>query len=299
MSASAAIAFTGVGKDYGRTRALSDLTLEVAPGETLGVLGPNGAGKTSAIRILLDLIRPTEGRAAILGHDCQRDGRAARAGVGYLPGDVHLPAHLDGRALLARMAAVRGRAAGPARVSTLTERLGADLGRRVGELSKGNRQAVAILLALAHRPPVLILDEPTSGLDPIRQREVLEILAEEAAAGAAVFFSSHLLTEVEHACRRVAVLRAGRLVALDTVAAITGSARHRYEVVLHRPLPPAPFTAPGVVEVARAGDALQLEVAGEAGALIAALAPLRVRSLRSLQTGLEDAVLHLYRDAPP
>ncbi|MEQ9093740.1 MAG: ABC transporter ATP-binding protein, partial [Miltoncostaeaceae bacterium] len=182
---------------------------------------------TTAIRILLDLIRPTAGRAEILGHDCQRDGPAARSAVGYLPGDVQLPSRLDGGFLLARAGAVRGRAADPARVAALTERLGADLGRRVGELSKGNRQAVAILLALAHRPRVLVMDEPTSGLDPIRQREVLTILREEAAGGVAVFFSSHILGEVEHACRRVAILRAGRLVALDEVAAIAGAARRR------------------------------------------------------------------------
>lgn len=293
-----AIAFAGAGKDYGRVRALADLTLAVAPGEILGVLGPNGAGKTTAIRILLDLIRPTAGRASIMGHDCQADGRAARAAVGYLPGEVTLPGRLRGGELLARAGAVRGAGADPDRVAALSERLSADLTRPTRELSKGNRQALAILLALAHRPRVLIMDEPTSGLDPIRRREVLTLLGEEAAAGTAVFFSSHVLAEVEHACHRVAVLRAGRLIALDAVAAITGAARRRFEVVLHPPLPPAPLEAPGVREVARSGETLELELTGDADALIAALHPLRVRSLRSLQTGLEDAVLHLYGEGP-
>ncbi|MFP5450799.1 MAG: ABC transporter ATP-binding protein [Thermoleophilia bacterium] len=292
----AAIVMEGLTKDYGRTLALSDLSLEVQRGEILGFLGPNGAGKTTAIRIVLDLIRATAGRASVMGHDCHRDSVAARAQVGYLPGDVHLPPNLRGDEFIRRLGALRPREIDPKRLEVLGRRLGADLTRRTGELSKGNKQAVALLAALADRPPVLILDEPTGGLDPIRQHEVLAILAEEASAGTAVFFSSHVLSEVEHACERVAVLRAGRLMAIDSVARITGSARQRFEVVFAGDGPPARLDAPGVTELSRTGRTLVVEVTGEADAFIKALAAHRVASLHAVQTGLEEAVLHLYRD---
>jgi ABC-2 type transport system ATP-binding protein len=296
---SAAIIMEGLTKDYGRTLALSDLSLEVEQGEILGFLGPNGAGKTTAIRIVLDLIRPSAGRASVMGHDCHRDSVAARAQVGYLPGDVHLPPNLRGDQFIRRIAALRPRPIDPARVEALGRRLGADLSRRTGELSKGNKQAVALLAALADRPPVLILDEPTGGLDPIRQHEVLAILAEEAAAGVAVFFSSHVLSEVEHVCERVAVLRAGRLMAVDSVARITGSARQRFEVVFAGDGPPGPLRAPGVTELSRTGRTVVVEVTGEVDGLIKALASHRVASLHAVQTGLEEAVLHLYREETP
>ena len=297
---SAAIVMEGLTKDYGRVLALSDLSLEVQRGEILGFLGPNGAGKTTAIRILLDLIRATAGRASVMGHDSRRHSLAARAQVGYLPGDVRLPGHLRGDEILGRIARLRPRTIDARRLEDLTRRLGADLTRRTGELSKGNKQAVAILLALADRPPVLVLDEPTGGLDPIRQREVLGILAEEAAAGTAVFFSSHVLSEVEHVCERVAVLREGRLMAVDTVANITGRALQRFEVVFADD-PPAGdgLDAAGVRVVSRGGRSVVVEVEGDVDAFVKALATHRVASLHPVQTGLEEAVLHLYRDGGP
>mgnify|MGYP001375968328 CR=1 FL=1 len=294
----AAIALRGVSKDYGTVRALSDLTLDVHRGEILGVLGPNGAGKTTAIRILLDLIRPSAGSARVMGHDCHHDSVAARAHIGYLPGDVHLPAHLSGRRLISRLGAVRTRPIDPGRLETLARRLGADLNRPLGELSKGNRQAVALVAALADHPPVLILDEPTSGLDPLRQHEVLTILLEEARAGCAVFFSSHALSEVEHVCRRVAVLRAGRLMAVEEVARLTGAARQRCEVVFATD-PPPHITAPGVSELERTARTVTFAVTGEADGFIKALAAHRVSAIRTVQTGLEEAILHLYRDGEP
>jgi ABC-2 type transport system ATP-binding protein len=291
-----AIAMEGLTKDYGRTPALSDLTLRVERGEILGFLGPNGAGKTTAVRILLDLIRPTAGRAAIMGHDCRGESVAARSQVGYLAGDVTLPAHLRGDEIIRRVSRLRPRGIDGRRLEALAERLGAQLDRKIGELSKGNTQAIAILAALADRAPVLILDEPTAGLDPIRQHEVLAILAEEAARGTAVFFSSHVLSEVEHVCERVAVLRDGRLMAVDTVAEITGRARQRIEVVFSGDGAGAVAGAPGVREVSRAGRAVVFEITGEADAFIKALAAHRVASVRPVQTGLEEAILHLYRD---
>jgi len=296
---SAAIVMEGLTKDYGPVLALSDLSLEVERGEILGFLGPNGAGKTTAIRILLDLIRETEGRASVMGYDSRRQSVAARSQVGYVPGDVRLPVHLRGDEILRRLARLRRRSIDAGRLEDLTRRLGADFTRRTGELSKGNRQAVALLLALADRPPVLVLDEPTGGLDPIRQHEVLAILAEEAAAGTAVFFSSHVLSEVEHVCERVAVLREGRLMTVDTVANITGRALQRFEVIFAGDAPADGPEAAGVRVLSRGGRSLVVEVEGEVDAFVKALAAHRVVSLHPVQTGLEDAVLHLYQDGRP
>ena len=293
---SAAIVMEGLTKDYGRVLALSDLSLEVERGEILGFLGPNGAGKTTAIRILLDLIRATGGRASVMGYDSRRRSVDARSQVGYVPGDVRLPAHLRGDEILRRILRLRGRSVDARHLDQLVRRLGADFARPTGELSKGNRQAIALLLALADRPPVLVLDEPTGGLDPIRQHEVLTILAEEAAAGTAVFFSSHVLSEVEHVCDRVAVLRKGRLLTVDSVANITGMALQRFEVVFAGEPPAAGLETNGVRVLSAGPRGLVVEVEGEVDAFIKALAAHRVVSLRPVQTGLEDAVLHLYRN---
>ncbi len=292
----AAIRLEHLTKDYGRLRALDDVSLEVAPGEIVGFLGPNGSGKSTAIRVVLDLIRATAGRASILGHDCERDGLAARSHLGYLAGDVRLPPRLTGVALITRLAALGSRRVDPARLEMLARRLGADLHRRTGQLSKGNRQAVALVAALATDPPVLVLDEPTGGLDPIRQHELLAILGEVAAAGTAVFFSSHVLSEVEHVCDRVAVLRAGRLIAVDSVAHIVGAARQRIEVTFADDAPGAALDVPGVRELTRTGRVAVFEVTGDADAFVKALAGHRVARLRPIQTGLDEAVRHLYCD---
>ena len=201
-----AIRTDGLTKRYGRVLALDGLALEVERGEVFGFLGPNGAGKTTTIRLLLDLIRPTAGRASILGHDCQRESLAARAQVGYLPGDLRLYDGLTARQHVALAARLRGARPDWRWVGELAERLGLDLDRKAGALSRGNKQKVGILLALFARPPVLILDEPTSGLDPLVQHAVHELLVEEARRGTAVFFSSHVMSEVERVCSRVAVL---------------------------------------------------------------------------------------------
>ena len=207
----AAIRTSSLTKDYGRGRGLFELDLQVAQQEVFGYLGPNGAGKTTTIRVLMGLIRPTAGSAYIFGLDCVRDAVDVKRKVGYLPGDVPQFGSLRGSEVVAYLGGMRG---GVDRkvVRALCERFDLDLSRRFREYSSGNKQKLAIVLAFMHRPDLLILDEPTSGLDPLNQQEFYALLRETREAGATIFLSSHVLSEVEHVCDRVGILRAGRLV---------------------------------------------------------------------------------------
>jgi ABC-2 type transport system ATP-binding protein len=294
-----AIETDGLTKVYGTLRALDRLSLCVEQGEIFGFLGPNGAGKSTTIRLLLDLIRPTAGRASILGIDCQRRSREARGCVGYLPGDLRLYSGLRGSELVALFAGVRGCRLDDDYVRTLATRLQLDLTRHTDAYSKGNRQKLGLLLALMARPPVLILDEPTSGLDPIVQQTVWTLLREDAERGATVFFSSHVISEVEHTCERVGILRAGRLVALEPIAQLLGRSTHRWEVTFAQPPPEQAFALPGVREVGREHATVWLTTAGTAGggldALIKAISRYPVLDLRTEQPSLEEVLRTYYR----
>ena len=196
MTTQPAIQTQGLTKHYGDVEALTDLTLDVHPGEVFGFLGPNGAGKTTTIRTLLDEIRPTAGTASILGMDCRRDSVAIRRRLGYVPGDLAMYPSLTGRDTLTYFANLRG-GVDWSYVSELAERLGADLAKKIGDLSSGNRQKVGLIQAFMNRPDVLIMDEPSSGLDPLVQREFHTMMREVAAEGRTVFLSSHTLSEAQ------------------------------------------------------------------------------------------------------
>ncbi len=218
MTASAsspAIAASGLSKSYNGRPALHELDLSVEPGEVLGFLGPNGAGKTTTIRLLLGFLRPTSGTATVLGFDCWSQSLEVRRTLGYLPGDVRLYDAMSGRAFLALCARLR-RTAG--RSAELASRLDLDLDKRVGTYSKGNKQKLGIVQALMHEPRLLILDEPTSALDPLVQETVYEILNELKQSGTTIFFSSHVLSEVQKVCDRYAIIHDGRLVREGTVS---------------------------------------------------------------------------------
>lgn len=296
----AAIVTEGLSKDYGGHRALDRLTLQVQPGEILGFLGPNGAGKSTTIRLLLDLIRPTEGRAAVLGYDCQRESGEVRALTGYLPGDLRLYPSLRGSETVELMAGLRSRPVDRGYVRRLAERFGLDLAGRVGSYSKGTRQKLGMLLALMARPPVLLLDEPTSGLDPVLQRVVWDVLREEAARGTAVFFSSHVMSEVEHTCERVAILRAGRLVTVTPVADLIGRAMRRLEITFGEAPPDDAFQRIAQVrEVRRERKTVWLEVAGHLDEVLKTVSHYHVIDLRTEQPSLEDVLLTFYREEAP
>ncbi len=244
-----AIETEGLTKFYGAARGIEDVTVAVERGEVFGFLGPNGAGKTTTIRTLLDLLHPSRGSATILGLDSRRDSVAIRARLGNLPGDFGYGKHASGREALGLLAKLRG-VADPGRAEELARRFRADLERPLGQLSRGNRQKVGLILAVFHRPELLILDEPTSGLDPLMQEEFLALVREERERGCAVFLSSHELDEVERVCDRVGIIRGGRLIAVERVADLLGRTqrRDRVEVEFAEPVELEDVRAiPGVV----------------------------------------------------
>ncbi|HET9161841.1 MAG TPA: ATP-binding cassette domain-containing protein [Solirubrobacterales bacterium] len=237
-------------KLYGGARGIEDVTVSIEKGEVFGFLGPNGAGKTTAIRTLLDLLHPTSGRARIFGLDSRRDSVAIRARLGNLPGDFGYGRQATGREALRLLARLR-RMDGLGRAEALAERFRADLDRPLGELSRGNRQKVGLILATFHSPELLILDEPTSGLDPLMQEEFLALVAEERARGCTVLLSSHELDEVERVCDRVGIVREGKLIAVERVADLLGKTQRRnlVEVEFAEPVELEDVRAiPGVVD---------------------------------------------------
>ncbi len=283
-------------KHFGSVRALEDLDLAVERGEVFGYLGPNGAGKTTTIRLLLDFIRPTRGHATVLGGS-GADPRI-RARVGYLPAELPI----DRRWTTADLLEFYGRLRGghdPGWVAALLERFDLDPGRPVGELSTGNRRKVGIVQAVAHRPQLLVLDEPSSGLDPLLQHQFQLLVRELVGEGATVFLSSHVLPEVEVLARRVAILRAGRLVTVAGVDELRRQARQRIDLHVAGPADPAAFHGvPGVVDVDVTDGTIHLVVAGSADQVIKAAARLEVVRVVTHDADLEDVFLRYYQEQP-
>ncbi|MCC7364672.1 MAG: ABC transporter ATP-binding protein [Dehalococcoidia bacterium] len=293
----AAIECVELTRRYGDHTALDRLNLSVREGEMLGFLGPNGAGKSTTIRLLLDLIRPTSGHARVLGHDCQRESEQVRRLIGYLPGDLRLWGNMTGQGTADFFAGVGHRAADPAWTRELAGRLELDLGKRVSAYSKGNRQKLGILVALLHRPRVLLLDEPTSGLDPLVQRVAWDLLRDEVRRGTTVFFSSHVLSEVEQVCERVAVLREGRLVAVEEIARMKARAVRHVEVTFAGAAPePGAIAAPNARELRREPRTIEFEVSGDFDAFLKALAHHTVADLRTEQPSLDEILLRYYEE---
>ena len=214
-------------KSYGPNRGVRDVTFDVAEGEVFGFLGPNGAGKTTTIRLIMGFLRPDSGHATVAGLDCWKDSVAVKRLVGYLPGEMALDPGLTGGQLLEYFANLRNRATpgtvDPAYVARLVERFGLDPSRKFRQYSHGNKQKVGLIQAFMHRPRLLLLDEPTSGLDPLNQQEFARLVGETRAEGRTVFLSSHILSEVEALCDRVAIIREGQLVHVGTLASLRAS----------------------------------------------------------------------------
>jgi len=289
-----AIRFRALVKRYGHVTALAGIDLAVPPAEVYGFLGPNGAGKSTAIRVLLDLIRPTAGRAEALGLDAQRDTVALRRRIAYLPGDFRPDHGLTARELLDLIAAMRGGDDLRYR-SALIERFQLDPTRRIRDLSRGNRQKVGLVMVFMHRPELLVLDEPTTGLDPIMQEEVHALLRETVADGRSVFFSSHVLSEVEEVCTRVAMLRAGEVVAEFSLAERRRLAPARLTVEFADEPPAGAFDAlPNVRVLARAGRQYDFEARDGVDALVKRVAGFTVVRLVPREVTLEDLFRSYY-----
>lgn len=294
-----AICVRGLTKDYGRGRGVFDVSLEVSSGEVLGFLGPNGAGKTVTMRHLMGFIRAQGGMVEVLGHDCFRDRPLVQAHLGYLPGESSCMREMTARSFLNLMAGMRG-LRDRSRMRELADVFELDLDARIGGMSKGNRQKVAIVTAFMARPDVLLLDEPTSGLDPLMQERFLDVVAEERARGAAILLSSHIFEEVGRACDRVAFIRAGRVVmtcSMDEVRSMRGrgytvefaNVRERSRWELAHGNGPAKGSA----------LAVELRDVRDVNALIRELSSYDVAEVTSRAQTLEELFLHLYEGDEP
>ena len=295
MTAQPVIATSGLSKNYGAGRGLFGLDLEVEQGEVFGFLGPNGAGKSTTMRLLLDLIKPTSGSARVLGLDTVGQSLEIRRRVGFLPGDLALYPKLTGRAMLDYLAQLRG-GVDPRTRDALVERFGADIDRPVRQLSTGNRQKLGLVQAFMHEPELLILDEPIAGLDPLVQQSFHSLLGEVSAQGRTVFLSSHTLSEVERVTQRLAILRQGRLVVVDSLENLREVAVQRLEIEFAEPVDAAAFRAlPGVTEANAEGRTVTVGFEGSADAVVKAAAAHEVRAIRPREEDLEDIFLHYYR----
>ena len=300
---SAASGGSGESSSSAPIRALDDLTIAVHPGEIFGFLGPNGAGKSTAIRLFLGFLHPTAGKAEVLGLDVATAGAALRGRIGYLPGGIALYDSLTGTQLLDYLGAFYGRP--PVLRAGLVERLGLpgrDLGRPIRDYSRGMRQKIGIVQALQHDPELAILDEPSEGLDPLMQRAFYAILDERKAAGRTVFFSSHVLSEVERVCDRVAIIRAGRLVALENVGALLARRRRHVEARLGTPVPAlaaALAALRGVSAFEARDDRLAFGFDGDVAPLLRLLEGAPLADLTIEPARLEDAFLEFYDEPPP
>jgi ABC-2 type transport system ATP-binding protein len=296
-SSSPAVLCSDLTKDYGNARGVFDLGLTVEVGEVFGFIGPNGAGKTTTIRLLMDLIRPDRGTASVFGLDCRADSLAVKRLVGYLPGEMPTFPGVTASYVIGLLAALRG-SVDMRHVSSLAERLELDLSSRYEDLSHGNKQKVGLIQAFMHQPKLLILDEPTLGLDPLMQRRFRQLVTESVAGGATVFLSSHVLSEVEQICDRIALIREGRLVRVGTLDELREMRSHRFSAVFEGSLRPTDVESlPGVSDVRVEDHRLTCSVRGPVSPLLQALVAARVVEVDSHELTLEEIFISEYEAA--
>ena len=281
-------------KFYGSHRGIVDVDLTVQEGEVFGFLGPNGAGKTTTIRTILDLIRPTSGTATVFGIDTRADPVAIHRRVGYIPGEFSLYDRLTGGQTIKYFANLRG-GVDAAYQAALVSRFDVDLSRKFKEYSKGNKQKIGLIIALQHRPDLLILDEPTSGLDPLVQQSFYALVREAKGDGRTVFLSSHILSEVERTCDRVAIIRDGEIVKTDRVEALRDLAHHQVEMRFVGTVPTAEFQRlPGVSDVAADDHVLRMRVSGAMTPVVQTAARHELVDFVSREPSLEETFLAQY-----
>ena len=298
MADASAVRTEALTLDYRHGRGITDVDLDVPAGEVFGFLGPNGAGKTTTIRVLLDLLRPTSGRASVLGLDSVSHSLDVRRRTGYLPGDLALPAGLTGRQVLDWLSSLRPDTP-PIQRDALIERFGVQIDRPMKQLSKGNRQKIGLVQAFQHAPEMVILDEPTSGLDPLVQDEFHRLVREYVADGGTVFLSTHSLDEVQHTADRVGIIRDGRLVTVETVDALRGRGLRRMTISV------APGSGDdvamrlaavgGIADLQRRGDLFEFAVTGAYPEVLSVLGSLPIVDLLSRAADLDEVFLDLYR----
>jgi len=288
----------GLTKDYGHGHGVFDLNLTVERGEVFGFIGPNGAGKTTTIRLLMDFTRADRGSARVLGLDSVRDSIAIKRQIGYLPGELPVYPAATVAQILGLLASMRG-GVNESFVRRLADRFQLELGRRYRELSHGNKQKVWLVQAFMHHPRLIVLDEPTLGLDPLMQAVFRQIVSEATNGGATVFLSSHVLSEVQAMCTRIALINRGRLVRVGTLADFRELRVHRVEATVERDLSMTALASlPGVSDIALDDHHVRCTVRGGYAPLIAALDQARVVELDSEELSLEELFLATYAEPP-
>lgn len=286
-----AIRTAGLTKFYGKSRGIIEVSLAVGQGEFFGFIGPNGAGKSTTIRTLLGLIRPTSGSAEIFGLDIVRDKEEILGRVGYLPSEAVFYPGMRVRDVLELSAGLRKKDCRE-EAKRLCDRLELDPARKVDDLSFGNRKKTAIVCALQHRPELIVLDEPTGGLDPLMQREFFEILRERNAEGATVFLSSHILSEIQRNCTRAAIIRDGRIIACDSVDALSRTSAKRVTLRGEADL----SSLDGIRDMQTGADGISFLYSGEPGALISVLGTGKIEDLTIAEPDLEEVFMHYYEN---
>lgn len=291
-----AISLSHLTKRYGSSRGVDDISLKVEKGEVFGFLGPNGAGKTTTIRMLMDFIRPSSGTAKVLGLDAQKEPTQIHRRVGFLAGDMEMDPRMTGRQYLEYISNLRGGVPW-SKVQTLIDRLQCETERKIGKLSRGNKQKIALISALMDEPDVLILDEPTSGLDPIMQSEFNQIIREHRKKGKTAFISSHDLSEVEQICDRIGFIREGKLVSVQPLKALTRQAFKKVTATFTAAVTAKEFDkVKGVSDVNINGKIVTMKLAGDVTPLVKALSKHKLKDLTIQDANLEDIFMSLYED---
>ncbi|MEM9952869.1 MAG: ABC transporter ATP-binding protein [Chloroflexota bacterium] len=279
---------------YGKHRGISNINLTVEQGEVFGFLGPNGAGKTTTQRVLMDVIHPSAGTAKIFGMDCQTDGVEIRKRVSYLPGELALYPSMKANAYFDMLDSLHPNTIDPRFRSDLCQRLDLDPTRRMKEYSRGNKQKVGLVAAFMGKPDLLILDEPTGGLDPLVQQTVMEMVHEVKADGRTVFFSSHILPEVQAVCDRVGIIRDGQLVTTEKVETLTHQAFKRVHLTFSEMPPANAFAMDGVTETGRDGNTIMLEVQQNLSQVMEVAVPFGIVDIDTPHVTLEEIFLNFY-----
>jgi len=296
MTDAPAIEVDHLTKKFGDFTAVEDVSLTIERGEIFGFLGPNGAGKSTTIRSILDLIRPTLGSCRVLGLDSRKDAVEIRRHLGFLPSDLALYPNLTGKQTIQYMANLRG-GVDWARVDAIAERFGADLDKKVGDYSSGNRQKVGLILAFMHNPQVVILDEPITGLDPLVQLEFHTLMREHVTAGNTVFLSSHTLSEVERVADRVGFIRRGHLIAVERMSDLHEKSLRRVSLEFPAPVAATAFDGiEGVHDAEVEGSTVTARYEGSMGPLLKVATDLGVLSLNTASVDLDEIFLEFYRD---
>ena len=290
------IDITDLSKFYGKARGIEHVNLEIEEGEIFGFIGPNGAGKSTTIRILLNLIFPTGGSARIMGMDVIRDTKKIKHQIGYIPSDGNAYASMDVQEFLNYCIRFYQVQNGTRRIAELSEWFELDLKRKIAELSMGNRKKVSIVQSLLHSPKLLILDEPTTGLDPLMQAKFFELLRSENRKGMTIFFSSHILSEVQLLCKRVAIIKEGRIVKLEEIETLRKKQLKKVLIQFEDQVDGQHFSIHGIDRIITSlGDMLSFMYSGDLTQLVGSLAGKKIANLTIEEPSLEEIFMHYYQ----